>query len=198
MTRYLICFLFCILASITIRAQEGVETPADSQKQENDTVQTIINNDTVKDFQDTYDNNRFKKRKTFLHNDTVWKDYAMGTRVHLQRLSNADTLVRTEKSLIKPVLESVAINFGVWGYDHFFKDEGWADVNAHTIHHNLKCKWILDHDSYSGNQFSHPFHGSMRSIPSSEAVSGNISARRTNPHTTTSFLRASEAVQSEK
>ena len=129
--------------------------------QYSDTTEIVAFRDSRHDFQDVYDNDKHKKHQLFHHNDTIWKDYAMGTRVHLQRLSDGDTLVTSDKSLIKPVVESLGVNFMVWGYDRFLQKEGWAAVNAHTIHHNLKCKWILDHDSYSGNQFSHPFHGSM-------------------------------------
>lgn len=129
--------------------------------QYSDTTEIVAFSDSRHDFQDVYDNDKHKKHQLFHHNDTIWKDYAMGTRVHLQRLSDGDTLVTSDKSLIKPVVESLGVNFMVWGYDRFLQKEGWAAVNAHTIHHNLKCKWILDHDSYSGNQFSHPFHGSM-------------------------------------
>lgn len=95
------------------------------------------------------------------HNDTIWKNYALGTRVHLQRLNGVDTLVSTNHSVIKPILESLATNFVVWGYDHFITDRGWADVNIHDIRHNLQCSWVLDEDSYSGNQFSHPVHGAV-------------------------------------
>ena len=94
------------------------------------------------------------------HNDTTWKNYATGTKIHLQRLYGVDTLVTTNRSLIKPIMESLVINFGVWGYDHFITDRGWADIDIHSVRHNLKCTWVLDEDSYSGNQFSHPYHGS--------------------------------------
>lgn len=96
-----------------------------------------------------------------IHNDTTWIDSVSRNKVHLQRLSLTDTLAFPKKSIIIPVVESLGINFGVWGYDHFLFDKGWADINGKTIEHNLKSKWILDTDSYSGNQFSHPFHGSM-------------------------------------
>lgn len=166
----MIRFLFLCIATICFLTAKGQEEaapgtaavtlplPADTIKTDDSTDDK---GDTARDFQDTYDNNRFTQARQYLHNDTVWKDYAMGTRVHLQRLSLTDTLVSSQKSIGKPVLESMAINFSVWGYDHFVKDADWADINAHTIHHNLRCSWILDHDSYSGNQFSHPFHGSM-------------------------------------
>lgn len=93
--------------------------------------------------------------------DTMWIDPATGSRVHLLRLSDTDTLVIPRRNVIKPVFESLGINFGVWGWDHFVTDRGWADINGHTISTNLKHNFVLDTDSYSGNQFSHPYHGSM-------------------------------------
>ena len=100
-------------------------------------------------------------RKHYVYPDTTWQSFTTGSRVHLQRLSPLDTLVIPKKNSFKPILESLAINFGVWGYDHFIRDEGWADVTGKTIKHNFKAGWSLDIDSYSGNQFSHPYHGSM-------------------------------------
>lgn len=93
--------------------------------------------------------------------DSVWTDSATLQRVHLIQLSDNDTLRYLPTNAIKPILESLGINFGVWAWDHFVTDREWADINAHTIHTNLKHDWVLDTDSYSGNQFSHPYHGSM-------------------------------------
>lgn len=93
--------------------------------------------------------------------DTVWADSATLGRVHLQRIAPDDTLRHIKPNGIKPVLESLAINFGVWGWDHFVTDRAWADIDIHSVRRNLKNEWVLDHDSFSGNQFSHPFHGSM-------------------------------------
>ena len=109
----------------------------------------------------TYDNDTYDYRQHYLHNDTLWFDEATGRRVHLQRLFDVDTLVVPNKRFLKPVLESLGINFGVWGWDHFVTDRDWADVNMDVIRRNLKSRFVLDYDSYSGNQFSHPYHGSM-------------------------------------
>jgi len=93
--------------------------------------------------------------------DSVWTDSATLGRVHLIQLSDNDTLRCLPTNALKPILESLGINFGVWGWDHFVMDREWADINARTIRTNIKSNWVLDRDSYSGNQFSHPFHGSM-------------------------------------
>jgi len=102
-------------------------------------------------------------RPTFQYpmSDTLWTSYVTNSRVHLIRLSDTDTLVVARRSELIPVLESLGINFGVWGWDHFVTDRHWADINGRTVSRNLKHDFVLDTDSYSGNQFSHPFHGSM-------------------------------------
>jgi len=99
--------------------------------------------------------------KKHVYNDTVWTNTVLGRRVHLQRLEGIDSLVLPRRSVAIPVAEALGIDFIVWAYDRFLQNEGWAKVDGKTIEHNLKTGWILDNDSYSGNQFSHPFHGSM-------------------------------------
>ena len=108
-----------------------------------------------------YEFDTYREPIRYPHNDTVWFNYSTGSRVHLQCLDRTtDTLRLTEHSLLKPVLESLGINFGVWGYD-YIQGRSWAKVTGHTISNNLKHDFTLDDDSYSGNQFSHPYHGSM-------------------------------------
>ena len=101
------------------------------------------------------------EKNIFTNNDTTWTNPILGSRVHLQRIDDTDTLVTKKRKTVIPIVESLGINFSVWAYDRFFKNAGWAKVDGKTIKHNLGCTWILDPDSYSGNQFSHPFHGSM-------------------------------------
>ena len=110
----------------------------------------------------TDDSTTVQTQKTsFSTNDTTWTNPVIGSRVHLQRFKGTDSLVVKKRSIIIPVAEALGINFGVWAYDRFLQNDGWAKVNGKTIKHNLECSWVLDKDSYSGNQFSHPFHGSM-------------------------------------
>lgn len=99
---------------------------------------------------------------TYTHpGDTVWIDHVTGSRIHLQRLFGSDTLVMTKRSVILPVLEAVSINHAVWAFDHYATDREWARIDIHSIRRNLRHNFTLDLDSYSGNQFSHPYHGSM-------------------------------------
>ncbi len=93
--------------------------------------------------------------------DSVWVNPFNGNRTHLHLLADDDTLVQPDHNLLKPAVETLGINLAVWAWDHYVYDNGWADVDIHVIRHNLKSSFVLDHDSYSGNQFSHPFHGSM-------------------------------------
>ena len=64
-------------------------------------------------------------------------------------------------SILKPLGETFVINAIVWSWDHFVGNRGWADVRWKHVKRNLRSKFVLDTDSYSGNQFSHPFHGSV-------------------------------------
>ena len=143
-----ICLLLCFATTCFAWDANKLTTPDDS-----------IARDSVAYLK--YDNDTYDYRQRYFHNDTLWFDDATGRRVHLQRLSVLDSLVTPNKLVIWPVLESLGINFGVWAWDCFVADHDWARVNGHVIKENLKSPFVLDYDSYSGNQFSHPFHGSM-------------------------------------
>ncbi|MGM9684755.1 MAG: hypothetical protein ACI3YI_00790, partial [Bacteroidaceae bacterium] len=95
------------------------------------TFQTEADADSTANIDELYGTaNKDYAKNRFVYPDTTWQSFTTGSRVHLQRLSLQDTLVITKKNSIKPILESLAINFGVWGYDHFIRDEGWADVTG--------------------------------------------------------------------
>ena len=46
-------------------------------------------------------------------------------------------------------------------WDYFVKDRSWARISRGVIRDHLTNGWVWDNDSYSGNQFSHPYHGGM-------------------------------------
>ena len=139
---------------------EELDTHNDSTNQEQILETTYT--DTISADAAFSDTIPFKPGKTiYTNNDTTWINPVLGSRVHLQRLDDFDTLVVKKRKTLTPILESLGINFSVWAYDRFYHNAGWAKVDDKTIKHNLECSWILDCDSYSGNQFSHPFHGSM-------------------------------------
>lgn len=108
-----------------------------------------------------YDADAYRQPILYPHRDTTWYNFSTGGRVHLQVLNRTtDTLRYVRRSVTAPVLEALGINFGVWGYDYLTGRE-WAKVTANTISRNVRHNFVLDCDSYSGNQFSHPYHGSM-------------------------------------
>src|SRR5574344_103130 len=108
-----------------------------------------------------------------LNTDSVWYDPITGTRTHLQRV---DSITPYTCSLhffgkkedgscklpgIQALIEDLCINGLVLGWDRYIQDREWARVTSKDLHRNLHDGWVWDSDSFSGNQFSHPFHGSM-------------------------------------
>lgn len=105
--------------------------------------------------------------------DSIWHDSVTGTRIHYQ---NIDTLApyrcalhffgkESDGSMKSPALqalvEDLSINAVIFSWDHFVTDRKWARVTGKHIHQNLTGGWVWDNDSFSGNQFSHPYHGGM-------------------------------------
>lgn len=105
--------------------------------------------------------------------DSVWYDSITGTRIHLQR---PDTLAPYTCSLhffgkhangspkapaLQALVEDIGINALVFSWDHFVTDRDWARVTNATLRQNLTGGWVWDNDSFSGNQFAHPYHGGM-------------------------------------
>ena len=108
-----------------------------------------------------------------IESDSVWNDSITGIRTHLQI---SDTLTPYTCSLhffgkkadgtpkspaLQALIEDIGINALVFGWDHFVTDREWARITNSTLHQYLTGGWVWDNDSFSGNQFSHPFHGSM-------------------------------------
>lgn len=105
--------------------------------------------------------------------DSVWYDSITGTQMHLQRVERLEPYTcplhlfgrKSDGTLLSPALQALASDFGinalVWGWDRFVQQRDWAHVDAHVLRQNLTGGWVWDIDSFSGNQFSHPYHGSM-------------------------------------
>lgn len=94
--------------------------------------------------------------------DSVWTDSRTGDKMHYEPVSLTDTVVKIKPKPLLAFAEGVAINAGVLSWDYFlFDNRNWAKVTMHSIRENLKGSWEWDDDSFSGNQFSHPFHGSL-------------------------------------
>lgn len=105
--------------------------------------------------------------------DSVWYDSITGIRTHLQR---TDTLTPHSCALhffgkkpdgtaklpgLQALVEDLSINGLLLSYDYYVQHRVWARVSRHVIKDNLTHGWVWDNDSFSGNQFAHPFHGSM-------------------------------------
>ena len=105
--------------------------------------------------------------------DSIWYDSITNVRTHLQR---PDTLTPYTCSLhfcgknkngsskapgLQALIEDLSINALVLGWDHFVTDREWARITNATLRQNLSGGWVWDNDSFSGNQFAHPYHGSM-------------------------------------
>lgn len=82
-------------------------------------------------------------------------------RVHLQRLDDEDTLVAVRPNALKGLLEDELLNVSILSYDAFVQNRDWAHLTWRTLETNFTHKPVWDTDSYSGNQFSHPYHGSL-------------------------------------
>lgn len=105
--------------------------------------------------------------------DSIWHDTITGIRTHLQRpdtltpytcpihLFGKNTDGTAQSPTLQALAEDLSINALVFTWNRFVIDRDWAHVDAHTIRRNITDGWIWDNDSFSGNQFAHPYHGSM-------------------------------------
>lgn len=105
--------------------------------------------------------------------DSIWYDSITGTRMHLQSVDsitpykcclhlfgkNADGTAKNPA--LQALVEDLGINALVLGWDHYVQDRVWTNITSDVLHQNLTGGWVWDNDSFSGNQFSHPYHGSM-------------------------------------
>lgn len=96
-----------------------------------------------------------------LHADSVWFDAVSGSRMHLQRLGGVDTLVYIKPRPLVALAKDLGLNAAILSWDHFVQDREWAEVTAHVIKEHFTNHPRFDNDSFSGNQFSHPYHGGM-------------------------------------
>lgn len=105
--------------------------------------------------------------------DSVWNDSITSVRTHLQR---PDTLAPYTCALhffgkkpngtpklpgLQALVEDIGINVLVFGYDRYIQNRVWTHITNDVLKDNLTGGWVWDNDSFSGNQFAHPFHGSM-------------------------------------
>lgn len=80
---------------------------------------------------------------------------------------SSDTIYAYDNPLLRPkrfwkaAAEATGINVAVHCFDRFVMNEEFAQVNLHTIHHNLKNGFVWDNDQFSTNLFAHPYHGNL-------------------------------------
>ncbi len=107
--------------------------------------------------------------------DSIWYDNITGVKTHLQRVGNKDFNTpncvlhffgkdkdgETTMPALQALTEDLGINALVLSWDYFIQNRSWARISKNVLHDNLTDKWVWDNDSFSGNQFSHPYHGGM-------------------------------------
>ena len=105
--------------------------------------------------------------------DSIWHDSITGIRVHMQRTDTLSPFTcplhlfgqnanGTPKSpALQALAKTLSINAVILSWDYFVKDRSWARISKGVIHDHLTNSWVWDNDSYSGNQFSHPYHGGL-------------------------------------
>ncbi len=62
---------------------------------------------------------------------------------------------------VLPAGEMLALNGGLWAYNRYYKDYGFARIDASTVLANFRNGWVWDEDQFSINQFGHPYQGSF-------------------------------------
>ena len=72
-----------------------------------------------------------------------------------------DTLVVLKPRPLLAVAENFGLNALVLGWDYYIQNRDYARISKNVLEHNFHTGLVWDNDSFSGNQFSHPFHGSM-------------------------------------
>lgn len=63
--------------------------------------------------------------------------------------------------LILPAAEILGMNAGLWAYNRWIAEYGFARINASTVAANFRSGWVWDEDQFSINQFGHPYQGSF-------------------------------------
>lgn len=105
--------------------------------------------------------------------DSVWQDSITGIRTHLQHVDSlapykcplhlfgkkADGTPK--QPALQAMIENIGINALVLGWDHYVQHREWTEITNKVLERNLTGAWVWDNDSFSGNQFAHPYHGSM-------------------------------------
>lgn len=105
--------------------------------------------------------------------DSVWYDSISGVKMHIQQVDSFAKFTcpihlfgkNCDGTCKSPALQSLAldlgINAGILAWDRFVQDRDYAYITNKVLKRNLTGGWVWDNDSFSGNQFAHPYHGGM-------------------------------------
>lgn len=93
--------------------------------------------------------------------DSLWYDPVSGDHVHLQRLAPYDSLVVVKPNALKALGVDLGINVAVLAWDYYVQNRDYARISRGVLKEHFKYGFNWDNDSFSGNQFAHPYHGGM-------------------------------------
>lgn len=96
-----------------------------------------------------------------LNLDSVWVDSIDGRRVHLQIMGGEDTCVYVKPRPLVALGKDLGINAAILAWDYYIQDRHYARISKNVLEDHFKRWPVWDGDSFSGNQFSHPYHGSL-------------------------------------
>ena len=55
----------------------------------------------------------------------------------------------------------VGLNFGVWAFDRYVRNQDYAYISLNTMRENLKHGFVWDNDNLGTNICFHPYHGNL-------------------------------------
>lgn len=88
--------------------------------------------------------------------DTPYKKY------HGPLTSFPDDTLKIKKRFWRAAGELMLTEVVPWSYNYFIRDAEFAKISWESIGHNLQFKnWEWDDNSFTTNQFAHPYHGNL-------------------------------------
>lgn len=109
---------------------------------------------------DTVDNSADSTQVVALE-DSVWIDSVTCDVHHLQRLGGVDTLRVMRPRPIVALVEDLTVNASILAFDYFYYDRSYSRITKNVLKDHFTHGFVWDNDSFSGNQFSHPYHGAL-------------------------------------
>ena len=87
--------------------------------------------------------------------------FSLGEETVAKAVNPKSPFGETKRGYWLAAAEVIGINAFVQCFDRFVLDAEYAQINLHTIHHNLKTGFVWDNDQFSTNLFAHPYHGGL-------------------------------------